>query len=357
MSWQGIVGHDEVIAQFRRRLQAGRVNGTFLFVGPAGVGKRAFALHLAQALLCQSGTNTTLDPCGRCEDCRLSAGESHPDLLVVSKPADKSDIPLQLLIGPPEQRMREGLCHDIGLKPFRGGRRIAIIDDADYLNEEGANCLLKTLEEPPPKSVMILLGTSPDRQLSTIRSRSQVVHFRPLPLDVMTQLVREQGLAADDESARRLAERSDGSLERARRLADPEFAEFRAALYARLATDGWQAPPLSQMLVAFMDEAGKEAGPRRERLRWAVGFLIEFFRQAAVLAVGGPLSDDAELQQAAGRAATFLAVDVETLAAVVDRLLTGLEQIDRNAHVPTLVDALCDSVAQILAGKPYLVSP
>ena len=76
--------------------------------------------------------------------------------------------------------MREGLCHDIALKPFRGGRKIAIIDDADYLNQEGANCLLKTLEEPPEKSVIILIGTSQQRQLPTIRSRCQIVRFAPL---------------------------------------------------------------------------------------------------------------------------------------------------------------------------------
>ena len=67
--------------------------------------------------------------------------------------------------------MHEGLCHDIALRPFMGGYKVALIDDADYLNAEGANCLLKTLEEPPPRSVLILIGTSPAKQLPTIRSR------------------------------------------------------------------------------------------------------------------------------------------------------------------------------------------
>ena len=67
--------------------------------------------------------------------------------------------------------MREGLCHDISLKPYSGRRKVAVIDDADYLNQEGANALLKTLEEPPPKSLLILIGTSEQRQLPTIRSR------------------------------------------------------------------------------------------------------------------------------------------------------------------------------------------
>jgi len=65
-----------------------------------------------------------------------------------------------LFIGPKEKRHRQGLCHDIGLKPFSGNRKVAIIDDADFLNVEGANCLLKTLEEPPANSLLILIGTS-----------------------------------------------------------------------------------------------------------------------------------------------------------------------------------------------------
>ena len=67
----------------------------------------------------------------------------------VEKPADRTFIPVSLLIGEPDVRMREGFCHDVRIKPLMGQRKVAIIDDADFLNEEGANCLLKTLEEPP----------------------------------------------------------------------------------------------------------------------------------------------------------------------------------------------------------------
>ena len=99
------------------------------------------------------------------------------NLILIEKPADKSTIPLAAFLGDDSRRMREGLCHDIALKPFMGGRKVAIIDDADYLNEESANCLLKTLEEPPPNSLLILIGTSADKQLPTILSRSQIVPF------------------------------------------------------------------------------------------------------------------------------------------------------------------------------------
>ncbi|HND51659.1 MAG TPA: AAA family ATPase, partial [Pirellulaceae bacterium] len=165
------MGHDDVFERFQRAVARGRLASTFLFVGPPGIGKKATAIRIAQALLCESNGPDTLNSCGHCEGCTLVASSSHPDLEIIQKPEDKTIIPVSLFIGDDEHRMREGLCHSISLKPFRGGRKVAIIDDADYLNVEGANCLLKTLEEPPPKSVLILIGTSEQKQLPTIRSR------------------------------------------------------------------------------------------------------------------------------------------------------------------------------------------
>src|SRR5256885_12928292 len=180
MSWQSIRGHDRVVEKFRRGLAKGRLASTFLFVGPPGIGKRTFALKLAQALLCEKVVPEALAPCGECPSCRQVQSLNHPDIEIVTKPADNAFIPLEALIGDAEHRMRAGLCYNIALKPYSGRRKVAIIDDADYLNKEGANCLLKTLEEPPPQSVPILIGTSEQRQLPTIRSRCQIVRFQSL---------------------------------------------------------------------------------------------------------------------------------------------------------------------------------
>ena len=150
MGWQGLQGHDAIVEQFRRSLAADRLGSTFLFVGPEGIGKRSFAIKLAQSLLCEA--EQELDPCGSCTACTQVSAGTHPDVDFVAKPADKSTIPLELLIGNKDHRMREGLCARIAMKSACGGRKIAIIDDADYLSQECANCLLKTLEEPPPGS-------------------------------------------------------------------------------------------------------------------------------------------------------------------------------------------------------------
>jgi DNA polymerase-3 subunit delta' len=164
--WQGIIGHDGVVEQFRRTLASGRLASTYLFVGPPGVGKRRFAVELAGALLCTETPENLLEACGRCESCHLFAAGNHPDLEVVALPADKSSLPIKLFIGENEQRNKEGLCHRLALKPYFGRRKIAIVDDADYFSIASANCLLKTLEEPPPSALLILIGTSADDPLA-----------------------------------------------------------------------------------------------------------------------------------------------------------------------------------------------
>src|SRR3954465_7051065 len=226
MSWQTIRGHDCVVEKFRRAVAKGRLPSTFLFVGPPGIGKRTFALKLAQGLLCERVPEERLEPCGQCPSRHQVASLNHPDVDVIAKSSDKAFIPVELLIGDLEHRMRAGLCYNIALKPYSGRRKVAIIDDADYLNKEGANCLLKTLEEPPPNSVLILIGTSEQRQLPTIRSRCQIVRFQPLTESDVAELLIEQRRCDDPALARAAAAHSHGSLQRASLWCEESLVEF-----------------------------------------------------------------------------------------------------------------------------------
>ncbi len=297
MSWHGIEGHDDVVEQFRRAIARGRLASSFLFAGPAGIGKRTFALKLAQAMLCQTQPDAALDPCGSCPSCAQVTAGTHPDLNVVAKPDDKSVIPVELLIGDREHRRREGLCHNIGVKPSMGGRKIAVIDDADYLNAEGANALLKTLEEPPPRSLLILIGTTPAKQLPTIRSRCQLIRFQPLPIETVAALLAVEGLVADPAEARRLARYSEGSLQRALELADPDLWSFRNTLYERLSEANLDSTGLARTVAAFVEEAGKEPSARRARFRQVVAFAAEFYRQLLHAQCGVSVSEDSELRK------------------------------------------------------------
>ena len=348
MSWQGIEGHDSVVDRFRRALARGRLASSFLFVGPPGVGKFAFAIKLAQSLLCERNPEAALEPCGQCAGCVQVTARSHPDLIIVKKPPDKSEIPLALLIGSKEKRMREGLIYDISLRPARGRRKIAIIDDADDLNEEGANCLLKTLEEPPPGSVLILLGTNLQAQLPTIRSRCQMMRFDPLPAPIIERLVLEQGIAPDAASAQQIASFCEGSLQRARESSEPALWEFRRSLLARLATGDFDERELTDEVEAFVKEAVTEAPPRRLRLKQVVGFFEDFFFQTHRAAAGCVAEGDEALRQAVAQSQRAKGWPSLTAARGIERCEQALWQVDANANQGTLIAAFLDDLAQII---------
>ncbi len=351
--WQGILGHDEVADRFRAAVRRNRLASTYLFVGPAGIGKKRFALALAKSLLCQQpasyaspdaplATLDPLEPCGHCESCRLFDAGTHPDLDVVGLPKDKSILPIDLFLGDKEHRNQDGLCHRIALRPFLGGRKVAIIDDADRFNEASANCLLKTLEEPPPRSLMILIGTSPSKQLPTIRSRSQVVRFQPLAIDTVAQILLDTGIATDPEQSVRLATYGEGSVERARNIADPALWQFRAQLLGDLASAEPNPVRLAKAVQAFVDEAGKEASERRDRLRTIVAFVEEMHRALMRAEVQGEVGGDELLRLTVSKAQKSLPPG-QALAAL-DASLRALEHIDRNANLALAIQRWCEEI-------------
>ena len=347
-----LLGHDPILDRFRRTLRAGRLASTFLFVGPPGIGKKSLAIYLAQGLLCERQPEELLEPCGKCPSCAQVLAGTHPDVVVVKKPADKNFIPLELLIGDKEHRMREGLCHDISLKAYSGRRKIAVIDDADYLNQEGANALLKTLEEPPPKSLLILIGTSEQRQLPTIRSRCQVVRFNPLSEAIVVQLLLSNGECSDENLAKNAAALSGGSLAKAIQWCDADFLEFRAALFEHLSQRDYELPPLAKTVTSFVEAAGKEGAEKRARMREVLTMGLEFYEQlmAVLSATPPPPRQDEVLQKAVAIAARWWPGDAEGAAACAEVCLDALAHVDANANLTTLAEWWLDELAQTARG-------
>ncbi len=330
--WRGILGHDQAVERFRRTLASGRLASTYLFVGPAGIGKRQFAIALSKTLLCPAADIAALEPCGHCESCRLFDAETHPDLELVGLLPGKSELAIAQFVGEADRRSQEGLCHRIALRPFLGGRRVAIIDDADHFNLPSANCLLKTLEEPPPHSLVILIGTSLGRQLPTIRSRAQLVNFRPLSPDDVSQILLDQRIATDADTAAKLAEASEGSVARAGELADPELWQFRSAIAERLNRAAWDAAALEKAVLEFVQAAGSEAAARRDRLRTVISFAADIYRRRLNPDPGSSeqrLKDTARADDSSGRSAAALRA--------LDACLTAAEQVDRNANQSLVV--------------------
>ncbi len=319
--WQGILGHDSVVEKFRKAATRGRLSGSYLLIGPPGVGKKKFAFALAKTLFCQNRKADSFEPCGTCASCSLFP--NHPDFFTVAKPDDKTFIPLELLIGSKEHRGREGLCYEISRTPFMGSRKIAVIDDADYLNQEGANSLLKTLEEPPPDSLLILLGTSATRQLPTIRSRCQILRFTPLSSRNLGKILHDIGAAETLERGLQIAQRidgGDGGVEQALNWNDESLESFRKTLHQSLSHVHPNGVELAMSLNEFVESAGKEAQVRRKRLRTVFAMVLGHDR--GLLEKSKP-TDPIKASRYLRR---------------IERTLDALEQIDRNINLPFIIE-------------------
>ncbi len=339
-----LLNHESQIARFRAAVENDRLGSTYLFVGKPGVGKRTFAIKLAQALLCERPTGNLI-ACESCPACQQVQSLTHPDLIHISKPADKSIIPVELFIGDKEHRRQVGLIHDIGLKPFRGGRKIAIIDDADFLNQEGANSLLKTLEEPPPNSLLILIGTSEQQQLQTILSRSQIVRFSPLSRQQVLQLLEPSEIETEV-PLEQVADAADGSMVWAARLADREMFDFREQLFEQLASGDPGKDEFTKTMTSFVESAGTESPAKRERLVFLADLAVSLFRYAYLLQSGnqGTVSNDECTQKWARQLVAQLAAlshhaIEDTCATLIERTLDLQGQVYANVSVTNAIDA------------------
>lgn len=178
-SWQEAAWH-RLMASY----SAGRLPHALLVTGPEGLGKLEFARRLAARLLCQ-GSTAPQDACGECGNCRLLAGESHPDLLSVTVEAEKTQISVT--------QVRDLIGH-LGMTSYRGGAKVALVYPADAMNVSSANSLLKTLEEPTDNTLLVLVTARPGRLPATILSRCQRVELKiPSRDQALAWLAREHG--------------------------------------------------------------------------------------------------------------------------------------------------------------------
>lgn len=241
MLYSSIIAQEGIKERLRRQIVTGRIPHAQLFSGPEGCGKLPMALAFAEALLCQSPVNG--NPCGACRSCKMMKNFEHPDLhfLFPNKKSSTETMSTAHLRTWREELKRSPyldtkrwyaamgienqqpiinvkdaayLSEVLSLTAQQGGYRVVIIWHAELINETAANKILKVLEEPPAKTVMMLLTDAPERLLSTITSRTQAIDFPALSATELQQaLVTHHGLA--DEMALTIARNANGSYTQA----------------------------------------------------------------------------------------------------------------------------------------------
>lgn len=334
MSWKNVRGHDRLIEAFEEALRRGRLGHAYLFAGPPGVGKRLFAGELAKALLCENRSER-LEACDRCPSCLQVEAGTHPDFVSAGRPEDSLEVPIEAV--------RE-VCRAFGLKPARGRGKVAILDDADDLNDAAANCFLKTLEEPPPRALLLLIGTSSQRQLPTILSRCQVVRFQPLTDKLVADLLREHGIQ-DEARMERLVSLSHGSLGEALALAEPALWEFRSELMKALTQPRPDGLALGDRWTRFAEEAGTDSSSQRRRAALALRMLVEFLNDAVNYSVGkvdeaAAPEEMGAIQELADRLGT------DRLLELLERCLQSDVQIERRVQLVLVLEALADALGR-----------
>ncbi|MBR4152643.1 MAG: DNA polymerase III subunit delta' [Selenomonadaceae bacterium] len=217
LSWKNLIGHATTADYLKKNISGQKFPHAVIFSGEEGIGKRLTAEICAAALLCENQTDG--EPCGECENCRLVAARSHPDFYVVEA-EDNKKTARNIKIG----QIRD-LQTEAALRPINSARRVMIIDGAELMNNAAANCLLKTIEEPPSQTIFILLTASRSNLLMTIRSRCMTINFDKLSADKIREFLISRGV--EDSEAENLSVIADGSLGRALKLKEEGGAELR----------------------------------------------------------------------------------------------------------------------------------
>lgn len=263
MSWDEILGQEEAVSILRGAVEGNLPHAILLF-GPRGVGKALAARTLAQALLCGSSS-----ACGACPPCGKVVRETHPDFLRISPDEGKRWI----TVG--QARSAIDWMH---VRPLEGERRTLLIDPADSLRTEAANALLKTLEEPPPYGVLILIAGSPSSIPETVLSRCRPVRLRPLREGPLREILRREGVdPARIETAVRLARGSAGRAIAFAREGGEEAYRFLLEVLRDI--DDLETPDAVRSVVDRFEGD-------RERLAEALEMIGQLFRDRLLREVG-----------------------------------------------------------------------
>jgi len=347
MAWSRILGHEEQAKRFRDALKRGRLPHAYLFVGSEGIGKELVARELAKALECAEGKDEACDACPACA--KVEHG-NHPDVTFVRRTErnEKGEGRSRIVI----DQVREQIQQPIGFKPFEGRWKVFVVAEAERLTEEAQNCLLKTLEEPPPHSMLILVASRTEGLVETVLSRCQIVRFRPLPTDTVEGILVAKH-EVEPVRARVLARLSGGSPGRALRYQENGAYETTLWLLRELAKV--QAGAEFAIAAELMDKAKEAGGPLedvRERMRPVIDLLTLAWRDLFLSASGYPdvlLTWGAGCEALAGVGAGLPAASARRL---VRASLEAREQMDMNANIKLLVEKMLLDFAGLLRAIP-----
>ncbi|MCK8824500.1 DNA polymerase III subunit delta' [Fuchsiella alkaliacetigena] len=261
MSFNEVIGQALPVKLLKNMLSQQQINHAYLFAGPAGVGKEFVAKQFIKALNC---TENELDACEKCISCRKFASNNHPDVIEITPEGKQIKI----------DQIRE-IQQNISYKPYESDWKVYLFKEAEKMNLQAANSLLRILEEPPAYAIIILLTLKEELLLPTITSRCQIIRFRPLKTkEIKNELINRWGLSSVQAERRALL--AGGSLGRAVSFTEDDSVltvreEVLAAVKKILDFDIVEIFEFAQQLLTY-----------KENLNYVFEILITFYRDLLI---------------------------------------------------------------------------
>ena len=270
MSFRDIKGQDKTIHLLQECLRQSHVATAYLFLGPEGIGKSMIAKTLAKAINCLQGST---DSCDRCISCLKIEKNGHPDLHIIGSSINNDESSTDAIKIEDIRRLQKL----INLKPYEGKKSVFIIDNAHNLTPEASGALLKTLEEPPKNSLIILISSKPALLFKTIISRCQIFKFSPLPRIGLEQMLKTD-YSFDNNKAHFLSFFSEGRLGHALNLNNAGIFEEKNKII-----DGFIRHQPDDLEGLFTKN--------RNSMRICMNILATWFRDIYLIKIGAPHSE------------------------------------------------------------------
>ncbi len=330
MPFRDLVDQDHAVFLLRTAVRTGRVSHAYLFVGPPGVGRSDTALAFAQLLNCERAEG---DACGQCRACTLIASGQHPDVRVV-------DIAEGRLLDP-EDTTKTGigikqvlaLRREVVYPPFQGQWKVYVFVDAETMTTEAANSLLKVLEEPPARVVIVLIAESTVPLLPTVVSRCQLVRFSLIPTPAIERALVERHKVAVGK-ARFVAVLAGGQLGRAVRWVTSEEAQQRREGILDLLDRLEEADPLDRL------DAAERLAKDKDELPELLEIALFWYRDILVWQQTGTEERLINLDRKDRIIARAAALPAAVLNARLQAVEEAKEALRRNVHPRLLLETL-----------------
>lgn len=319
MAFKDVLGNDRQKKILRRALRKGRIPNSLLFCGLDGVGKRSTALVLAKAMNCEKSSD---DACEACPSCRAISRGVFPDVMVVS--------PEKNVIKIDQMRILKQTAY---LKPMTGKKRFFIVTEAEKMNDEASNSLLKILEEPPHFSHIILISSNPDMLKPTIKSRCQTLHFQPISKEDIEKILLEKGFGK--EKAKIISLLVRGNLKKALNLEWEEIQARRERAWELLLSLCGEGK-----VASFLRSYSFSRGRIQEELEELLEILSSFFRDMVLIQERGDkhLLMNPDYEEEFTKASYFLTR--EKSMECLERMDYALYALQKNLNLNLLLTSL-----------------